>query len=333
MKEPGPDPEPTPASPSGSPTNPGHRLVGLGGLLRALHNLGLLRRRHAPPGPALLRADDGQAVYVRRLGARQRPTSTACVVLLHGLGCTHAHWMPVARRLARRAPVLAWDARCHGASAPAAGTRATLQRLGDDLRQLLDHDGIGRAVLVGHSMGALTVLQYLQRHGTDRVQAVALVDQSPRIVTDADWRCGIFGGCRRDTLLELIGAARQDLPQTLRREIETAGFWPRHGSLQRVLERALRRWLEPHDASALLDLAQSLVDADFRALLARLDRPLWVALGGRSPHYGGVPLADYYRRTVPHASVTVYPSAGHSPHVSDPARVARDLQRFIDDHA
>ena len=332
-----------------------HRLVGLGGLVRALGNLGLWRRQTAAGGggSSLLQADDGQRIVYRQLGAwaaraspltpnqvcgRTAPAATP-VVLLHGLGCTHRHWVPVARQLARRAPVLAWDARCHGASLAQAGARVTLERLADDLQLLLDRHALDSAVLVGHSMGALVALQYLQRHGSRRVRALALVDQSPRIVSDTDWRCGIFGGCSRETLLALIGSARQDLPGTVLRELESAlrAAWPHHPALQRWLDRmlqaALQRWLGAFDASALLDLAHSLVDADFRPLLGRLDIPLWVALGARSPHYAGVPLADHYRRAVPHASITVYPRAGHSPHVSEPLRFARDLQAFIDDHA
>ena len=61
--------------------------------------------------------------------------------------------------------------------------------------------------------------------------------------------------------------------------------------------------------------------------------PVHVVLGGRSAHYGNVPLAGYYRQTVPHASITVYPKAGHSPHVSEPRRFADDLLGFLADHA
>jgi pimeloyl-ACP methyl ester carboxylesterase len=95
----------------------------------------------------------------------------------------------------------------------------------------------------------------------------------------------------------------------------------------------LRRRLGRVDFRPLLDLAESMAQADFRAALARMDAPLLVVLGARSPHYAGVPLDAWYRETVRHAQVAVYPRAGHSPHVSEPLRFARDLERFIDDHA
>ena len=71
---------------------------GMAGLLRALRTLHPLG--HGPSHDRHLQhfdADDGQATPVRVLGYGDPP-----VVLVHGLGCTHRHWMPVARRLARR---------------------------------------------------------------------------------------------------------------------------------------------------------------------------------------------------------------------------------------
>jgi pimeloyl-ACP methyl ester carboxylesterase len=311
------------------PAPPARRLTGLGHLVGALRNLGLLGRGASVDARfEQLPADDGQAIPVRVLG------SGPPVVLVHGLGCSHRHWMPVARRLARCHRVHAWDARGHGACHPVRG-RVTLARLAQDLGLLLDHFGLARAALVGHSMGALTVMQYLHTQGTERVAAVALVDQSPRVVTDDDWPLGLFGHCRAEQLEGLISAARHDLTGTVLRQVEqSAGARvARWLAAEAPLGRLLHRWLDSKDASHLLDLAESLALADFRHSLRRLDVPLQVVLGARSPHYAGLPLDDWYRSAVPHAEVIVYPRAGHSPHVSEPARFARELMRFLSDHA
>ena len=66
--------------------------------------------------------------------------------------------------------------------------------------------------------------------------------------------------------------------------------------------------------------------------MSRLDAPLMVVLGGRSPHYAGVPLEGWYRETVPHATITVYERSGHSPHYTEPERFARELLQFVADH-
>ena len=301
-------------------------MTGFGSFLNALHNLGLVGGRvQRDARLEHFAADDGQLIPVRVIG-QGRP-----VVLVHGLGCSHRHWLPVAKRLALGHQVYAWDARGHGQCQPHTGSAITLARLARDLRQLLDYFRLERAALVGHSMGALTVLHYLQVYGTSRVAAVGLVDQSPRIVTDDEWRLGMFGGCSAAMLGGLIHGARVDLAEAVLRQIESAtGAWVRPWlGPEAVLGRLLRRWLRRVDASALLDLADSLAAVDFRSMLPTLDVPLLVVLGARSPHYCGLPLDAYYRAAVAHARVSVYERAGHSPHCTEPARFADELARFL----
>ena len=316
---------------SAPPEPPPHppRLTGWRGVLNALRNFGFVGLGAPSAGSYdSFTAGDGQVVPVCVLG------DGPPLVLVHGVGCSHRDWMPVARRLAKRHCVLAWDARGHGSCRPVRGS-ITLARLANDLAEMLDHFGLERSVLVGHSMGALTLMQYLQSYGTQRVAAVALVDQSPRIVTDESWRLGLFGGCSEAMLSGLIAGARRDLADTLLNEVGArGGAWLRAQlGVEASLGRMLRRRLGRIDVRPLLDLAESMAQADFRASLARLDAPLLVVLGARSPHYAGVPLDAWYRETVKHAEISIYPRAGHSPHVSEPLRFARDLERFIDDHA
>ncbi|MEO8806556.1 MAG: alpha/beta hydrolase [Burkholderiaceae bacterium] len=316
------------------PSGPNQRgtpgLTGVAGLVKALRNLGLIGRgRAGARSQQSFAVGDGQSIPVHITG------SGPPVVLVHGLGCSHRSWNGVVRSLARRHRVITWDARGHGQCVPLPGRAITLQRLARDVHELLDTLALERVALVGHSMGALTVMQYLLDHGSARLAAVGLVDQSPRIVTDDDWRLGLFGGCPRSLLGGVLAGAREDLAATVLHEIEAAaGGWLRPLIAPGApIGGLLRRWLVGIDASFLLDLSESLLAADFRPVLPRLDVPLWVVLGAKSAHYAGVPLDDYYRRTVPHAQVTTYARSGHSPHVAEPQRFARDLQSFLADHA
>jgi pimeloyl-ACP methyl ester carboxylesterase len=315
---------------SAPPEPPARRmaLTGWRGALRTLRNFGVVGVLPEAGAYDSFTASDGQPVPVCVLGAGSP------VVLVHGVGCSHRDWLAVGRRLARGHCVLAWDARGHGRCRPVLGT-ITLTRLAADLHEMIEQFGLAHAVLVGHSMGALVLMQYLHAYGTGRVAAVVLVDQSPRIVTDEDWRLGLFGGCSAAMLEGLIAVARRDLAGVLLHELGTRGgpWLQRRLDAQAPLGRLLRQRLGRVDLRPLLDLAESMAQADFRASLARLDAPLLVVLGARSPHYAGVPLDGWYRETVRHAQVCVYPYAGHSPHVSEPRRFAVDVERFIADHA
>lgn len=329
---PGPPPSAPPTAPAPAPApNPPRRLAGAAALVQALRNLGLLGRSPTIAEDGF-EADDAHRVPVQWFGRQHLAQGARPVVLLHGLGCTHRHWAPVARRLARAHPVLAWSARGHGPARPAPGHALSLQRLGHDLAQLISHFGLQQPVLVGHSMGAMTVLQYLQDHGASALAAACLVDQSPRVVTDGDWPLGLWGSCSAETLRGLIAQARDDLPGMVLREAQAAAatrWLGRALAPEGLLGRRLAGWLRRKQVAPVLDLCDSLVAADFRPTLARLNLPLLVVLGGRSGHYQRVPLADYYRRTVPGVELRTYEHSGHSPHVAEPQRFARDLLAFM----
>ena len=101
------------------------------------------------------------------------------VVLLHGLTATRRYVVMGSRALERGGHrVLAYDARGHGRSSPAASRDDYgYETLAADLLAVLDARGIETAVLAGASMGAHTIVRFALDHG-DRVAAVALITPS-----------------------------------------------------------------------------------------------------------------------------------------------------------
>jgi pimeloyl-ACP methyl ester carboxylesterase len=83
------------------------------------------------------------------------------VVLMHGLTATRRYVVMGSRALERGGHrVIAYDARGHGASAPAPDPHAyDYDDLVEDLRAVLDDRGVERAVLAGASMGAHTAVR------------------------------------------------------------------------------------------------------------------------------------------------------------------------------
>jgi pimeloyl-ACP methyl ester carboxylesterase len=98
------------------------------------------------------------------------------VVLLHGLTATRRYVVmgsSVLQRAGHR--VLAYDARAHGTSDPAADPEDYgYARLARDLLAVLDARDIDRAVLAGASMGAHTIVRFALDHG-DRVAGLVIV--------------------------------------------------------------------------------------------------------------------------------------------------------------
>ena len=115
-----------------------------------------------PPVPEIrlrVPSADGTQLNVEVHGPASAPT----VVLIHGWTCNIAFWAPVIRALRTGAPglrVVAYDQRGHGASEAPGKGRYSVPILVQDLAAVLDAtlEPGERAVLVGHSMGGMTIM-------------------------------------------------------------------------------------------------------------------------------------------------------------------------------
>jgi pimeloyl-ACP methyl ester carboxylesterase len=99
---------------------------------------------------------DGHPVFAAT-GGRPRIAGQPDIVLLHGAGMDHTVWTPQSRHLAHRGRnVVALDLPGHGRSGGA--PLDSIEALAAWVPRVLDAIGSERAVLAGHSMGALVAL-------------------------------------------------------------------------------------------------------------------------------------------------------------------------------
>ncbi|MFC4494284.1 alpha/beta fold hydrolase [Streptomyces ovatisporus] len=145
-------------------------------MARLTASSGRARGPYDPPPAAresTVTSADGARLHVEVHGREEDPA----VVLVHGWTCKTAFWAPVIRELtATGHRVVVYDQRGHGRS-PAADTRAySPEVLADDLCAVLDAALAPgeRAVLGGHSMGAMTLVAAAGRPQLEQ-RAAALV--------------------------------------------------------------------------------------------------------------------------------------------------------------
>ncbi|MBD2183266.1 alpha/beta hydrolase [Planktothrix sp. FACHB-1355] len=102
------------------------------------------------------------------------------LVLIHGLAANLAFWYPgIASMLAQKYRVITYDLRGHGKSGmPVSGY--SMGHMEHDLQGLLNHLGITRAHIVGHSFGARIAVHYAVSHP----QQVATLT-----IADTQFRC------------------------------------------------------------------------------------------------------------------------------------------------
>ncbi|TCJ94614.1 alpha/beta fold hydrolase [Nocardia alba] len=104
---------------------------------------------------------DGARLRVRSYG----PDDAPAIVLVHGWTCALEYWNPQINAFAGAYRVIAYDQRGHGAS-EFGPSKLSMELLADDLADVLDATlATGqRAVLVGHSMGGMTLQAWAGRY-------------------------------------------------------------------------------------------------------------------------------------------------------------------------
>ena len=97
------------------------------------------------------------------LAAHVWPGGERGVIAIHGLTADHTCWYPVAGLVAPHRRLIAYDLRGRGDSdKPARGYDLAIH--GQDLLGLLDHFGLERAILMGHSLGAGIAVRFAAHH-------------------------------------------------------------------------------------------------------------------------------------------------------------------------
>ena len=266
-------------------------------------------------------ADDGTCIPVHVSG------TGSPMVLLHGWTANHLEWSLFLRGLQPHHRLYRWEARAHN-SQPAKNP-ATLARMAQDLHNLLTHYDLQEVTLVGHSMGALTLWQYLQDYGNARLARLCIIDQSPMLMTDDHWKFGIYGDFDQQKSANFIKALDNDFAESVLQlialglnEKARVAYEENADSLNHV--RVLLRKL---DANPLIDCWKSLIAADFRALLPQITLPALLVYGGKSNFYPP-DTGNHVASIIKDSQLFVYEEEDHSPHLWQRDRFLRDLLNF-----
>lgn len=252
-----------------------------------------------------VRLDDGATLAVTVAPGTAGTTVAAGppVVFAHGWTNNRSVWLPVAREVAAGGhPVVLYDQRGHGASTLGSDPLG-IERLGDDLAQLLEQLDLRDVVLVGHSMGGFTIMSFACRHRdllTSRVRGMALVSTAAHGLSMGRM-APLAERLLRSRTMERMVRARSGLVFTRR----VLGRRPRREDL--VSTRAMYL-ATPAEVRA--GYFASFGPMDLRTCLADVDVPTVVMVGTRDtltpPRLGQV-----VAETIPGARYEDLPQAGH----------------------
>jgi pimeloyl-ACP methyl ester carboxylesterase len=293
-----------------------------------------------------VRAEDGTELYVEVEGPAAGE-SALTVVFCHGycLNQDSFHFQRAALRADLR--LVFWDQRSHGRSERSrsylAGRPASIDQLGGDLKAVLDAVApSGPIVLVGHSMGGMTVMALADQAPElfrDRVAGVALIGTMA-----GQWDSVTFGlppvgskVWRRvgPGVVKLLGSQVGLVEATRRIGADVSAVFYRRFSFGggKAVDPAVARFAEQLLDGTPIDVVAEFYPAfgahEKTAALAALAELPVLVLAGTEDLITPATHSEAIARALPKAELVLVPGAGHLVLLEYPAEVNRRLAALL----
>ena len=182
-----------------------------------------------------------------------------------------------------------------------------------DYKELVDHLGLKRPVLVGWSMGCGELMKYVEQFGTDNVGGLVLVDGLLWDKPNPDLFTGMAGWMNR---------RQQD------RQKQTDGFVRsmfKKPQPEDFLKRLVDASMGVPDDTAVVLIYDMIAVNDFNAALLKIDRPLMFTYTPQTQQ-----TADLLKtRLADKVRLERFGDDGHALFVDDPKRFNRVLEDFV----
>jgi pimeloyl-ACP methyl ester carboxylesterase len=264
------------------------------------------------------------------------------VVFCHGLALNQHSWHYQRRDLTDLGRLVFWDQRGHGRSGRGRPENATIDQLGRDLRAVLDATApTGSLVLVGHSMGGMTVMALADQQPElfgDRAVGVGLLATSPGRLAEVTFGVPAAAGRvlrraapkalaalnRRPTLVARSRRLGSDIEYVLTKRYSFATDVP--PSLVRFVQSM-------HDQTPLVVLAELFPAFDAHDKLHALDAMNGVETLIMCGEQDLMTPADHSREMVEHvpgADLVILPAAGHLVMLEHPDLVSDHLRDLVE---
>lgn len=287
-------------------------------------------------------ATDGVPLYVEEVGS---PDAPLVIVFAHGytlnLGSFHFQRQALRRHRSPSVRMVFYDQRSHGKSGRSQADDCTIDQLGRDLREVIRTAAGDRPViLVGHSMGGMTVMGLADISGEmfgDQIRGVALLSTSAGNIVST-LRAGRMPKSLVERALPLLAKGAQTTPKLL----ENA-----RGGVSNAMWLLIRRFSfgsagAPASLADYVDrmIAATPVDvvADFYRTLAGHDKVAALpalrncevlVMCGDEDRITPMEHSELLAREIPEAELFVVPEAGHMAMMEKPELINLRLQGFI----
>ncbi|WP_112637144.1 alpha/beta fold hydrolase [Agrobacterium pusense] len=259
-------------------------------------------------------SSDGVTIAVEETGNPQGQP----IVFVHGLLGSRINWdSQTADPDLQKFRLITFDLRGHGLSAKPDDANAYKDgdRWADDLDAVLRGSGATNPVLVGWSLGAVVLSNYLANHGDAGIGGLLYVDGvielKPDLITPHP---EVYAGLASEDLRTHLDMVRTFLALCFATQPENATF-------ERLLSNAaVASWLMTRTVPSMTVQAKE--------GLAKAKKPVLLIYGGKDNLVRPQPSIERAKSFNGAIKSEIYDNSGHAPFLEEASRFNKDLARF-----
>ncbi|AZH25388.1 alpha/beta fold hydrolase [Haloplanus aerogenes] len=268
---------------------------------------------------AYFETNDGVPIYYTDRGEGDP------ILLIHGWTMNSTYWWQrnVDALVEAGYQVVAMDLRGHGKSGKTDAGH-TLAQYGRDVRELIEHLDLTGVTPVGWSMGTAVILNYVDQFGTDGLEKVVFVDQSPKFHTDEEWDHALLG--------EFSGVEATELATNLECNRASAAKPFVQAMFAEEIDDALvdEMYAETTKTptSVTVDIFLDMTYSDLRPVVSEVDVPALLIYGEQSDIFP-TDVGGWLEDAMPDATHVPFADSGHCPFWEEAERFNEELARFV----
>jgi esterase len=253
-------------------------------------------------------------------------------IILHGLYGSSDNWIKIGKSLSENFEVFLIDQRNHGNSPHSLEHNYTL--LKNDIVDFMEKQSIGRAVLMGHSMGGKVAMNFAADY-PDRVQALIVIDIAPK-----SYKSLLSPSPQAIEHMNLINSMlevdfslvknRTDLDKQIMDGIPSSRI--RHFLLKNVKRDRSGSYSWKLNVKTLRDQLPAIMDeldlGKFKKGKGVSGFPVLFVKGEKSNYISTEDISGI-RTVFPAAEMTTIPDAGHWLHAEQPDLLVKTIKYFV----
>lgn len=261
-----------------------------------------------------------------KLYYEDRGSGSETVIMMHGWTSSHEIYVKPAETLQKQARCIIYDHRGHGGSKQASGGNPSMETLAQDLNEIIQGLSLSDITLLGWSMGAAVVFNYVRLFGCDSLKQIVLCDMTPKQLNDEEWKLGLYQG--RYTKEDMDRDAGKNF-YSLYKEF-AMGAVPKLRKIPGfLLKKPLKERLANCDEAVLRSLAASMKMQDNRSIVGQITVPVTYFYADPGSLFSPE-LAEWYKDHVrtPYRAVC-FPKSTHMLVSDYPEKFAEEISNVL----